>query len=183
MSRRGKTVQAIALSVAVHGCATSTPKLSVYGRPVEVLPTAGSQEPPAKGELIAVGPDRLWVLEPARVSEQTLSGIREVRVRRHGLNGRRGMQWALLGALVTGGALTLACASVEDADNCGVAFLGVAATWALIGGLSARSLESSSRLKIRAPDWEALKPYARFPQGIPEGLDLAELLSKAPPGR
>ena len=32
---------------------------------------------------------------------------------------------------------------------------------------------------MRAPYLEALRPYARYPQGLPEGLDPATLVPKA----
>lgn len=167
-------VTASIVALVVAGCAT-VPKVSVTGRLVEVRPTSAKQSPPAKGELIAVGPEQLWILEDKGIHEVPLSSIGEVDVRRHKLGGKQAALWAVVGALVTGGALTAACSSVEGNGGCGKVFLAVGATWGLFGGVSAASLERSSRLPIPSPDWEALRPYARFPQGLPPGLDPAIL--------
>lgn len=171
---------AAALCLALPGCATARTAHSVLGRRVEVEISGATAEQRPKGELIAVGPEQLYVLEPGGVRALPLSGIGEVRVRRHGLNGKRAMRWVGLGALLSGGALAGACSSVEgNGGGCfGIGAI-VAATWALIGLPAAVSLGRSSELRVRPPGWDALKPYARFPQGAPEGLDLNGLSPKA----
>lgn len=175
----------VALSLTLTGCATTGPKLSVLGRPVDVSGQGEGDARRAKGELIAVGPEQLFVLEPGRVRELPLAGIDRVRVRQHGMDGRHSMRWVGLGALITGGALAGACTSVKGNSTTSCLGVGavVAATWALIGGLSAASLESSSKLSVTGPDWDALRPYARFPQGVPEGFDLSGLLPTPPSPR
>ena len=55
-----------------------------------------------KGELLAVGPEQLWILEPTRVREVPLSEVAQVRVRLHGLDGKQAGIWTLAGALLTG---------------------------------------------------------------------------------
>ena len=181
MAIHRKLVAAV-LCVAVSGCATAKPQLSPMGRHVEVHLAAVS-DAGAKGELMAVGPEQLWVLERDGVKELPLREIDLVRVQRHGLTGQRAKAWAGLGALTTGGALTGACASVEGNSGRGCVLLGavVAVTWALIGWPSAASLGRSSELRVRKPSWNALRPYARFPQGVPEGLDLHTLHASPSP--
>ena len=164
MMTRCKTMVVAALVVFLAGCATIRPKVSVLGRPVEVQPAA------VKGELLAVGAEQLWIKERDEVREVPLAGIEQVKVKRHDLDGKRGWAWALIGAVVTGAVLTASCASVED-TSCGSVPLAVAGTWLALGGVSAASLERSSKLEVRGPNWEVLKPYARFPQGLPEELD------------
>lgn len=158
------------------GCA-STPKVPVVGRAVTVVPWG--EGPDVKGELLAVGPDRLWVRGREGVAEVHLPTVREVRVRRHGFGARRALSWALLGGLLTGGALAGACASVEGANNCGVAGLAVAGAWLLVGALAAPSMESSSRIDLRQPTPEDLRPFARMPQGLPDGLRPEDLAPEA----
>jgi len=153
--------------VMTTGCA-STPKVPVVGRAVTVVPEG--DEPKVKGELLAVGPDRLWVREEEGVAEVHLPEVREIRVKRHGFNAHAALGWALLGGLVTGGILAAACASVEDANNCGGVGLAVTGAWLLVGAAAAPSMESSSRLKLWKPTAEDLRPFARLPQGLPEGL-------------
>jgi hypothetical protein len=151
---------------------------------VEIQTLGAGKDKKVKGELLALGPEQLWVLEPSRAHEIPLSQIGQVRVRLHGLDGKRTLTWVTVGGVVAGVALTAACSSVED-TSCGGVFLASAIPWALVGGLSARSLEASSRVLIRAPDLSALRPYARYPQGLPEGLDPATLArkTKTPPPR
>ena len=166
---------AATLALCFAGCATSRPDVSVLGRNVDVRPsTKGDDLGAAKGELVAVGSEQLWVMEPTGVREVPLPRIDHVRVKRHDWGGRRAWVWTLVGALATGGTLMASCASVEGTDNCAGVGAGVGLTWLLFGGLSAASLESSSVERVRGPRFEALKPYARFPQGLPERLDPKE---------
>lgn len=174
MAIRGKPVVSAVLALALSACATATPKLPVGGRPVELKPTEGRKGPPLKGELLAVGPERLWILGPDGVRGVPAKEIEQARVRLHGLDGRKAGLWAIVGGLVTGAALAAACASAES-DNCGAVFGVTALSWALIGGPSAVSLGRSSQLRVRGPDFEPLRSYARFPQGLPEGLDPTSL--------
>jgi hypothetical protein len=156
----------------------------VFGRPVEIQTLRAGKDNKVKGELLALGSEQLWVLEPARTREVPLSEIEQVRVRLHELDGKRTLTWAAVGGIASAAALTVACSSVED-TSCGGIFYGSVIPWAVFGGLSARSLETSSRVLIRAPDLAALRPYARYPQGLPAGLDPATLVrkKKAPPTR
>jgi hypothetical protein len=158
--------------VMATGCA-STPKVPVVGRAVTVVPESEGRE--VKGELLTVGPDRLWVREKSGVTEVPLPAVREVRVKRHGFGARRALTWALLGGLATGGVLTGACASVEGTGNCGTVGLAVVGVWLLVGALAAPSMESSSRIDLWKPTPGQLRPFARLPQGLPEGLAPADL--------
>jgi hypothetical protein len=135
--------------------------------------------PEVKGELLAVGPDRLWVREEKGVAEVRLPEVREVRVKRHGFGARQALTWALFGGLITGGILTAACASVEDSGDCGRVGLAVGGLWLLTGAVAAPSMESSSRLDLRRPTPGDLRPFARLPQGLPEGV-APETLGPAP---
>jgi len=63
------------------------------------------------------------------------------------------------------GALSVACLS--DPKSC-------------FGSCPAFYLEKSSRVLVRGPDFNSLRPYARYPQGLPEGLDPALLVRKTP---
>lgn len=165
---------ALLLVVALTtGCATSGGRVSIYGRQVTAVSTAKveKQTVPREGELIAAEPARLWLLGKEQVFEIPLSSVEEVRVRRHGFTPGKALLWTLLGAVVTGGALAGACASVEGAQDCGSVFAFVGASWLVVGGLSALAMGRSSSTRIRRPKAEALSPYARFPQGLPEGFD------------
>jgi hypothetical protein len=163
-----------ALALLLTGCATTsiTSRLPVRGRTVELKMLDGEREDPIKGELLAVGPEG--------VCNVPRDGIERVRVQLHGLDGRKAGTWVVVGALVTGAALALACSSV-DAGDCGAAFGAAALPWGLIGGPSAAGLAKSSRVFIERSELDRLQPYARFPQGLPEGLDPGRLVPA--PGR
>ncbi len=167
MRRKPRFVAIGVALVLTMGCAT-TPKVPVFGRTVTVVPEG--EEPEVRGELLAVERDRLWVQDEDAVMEVPLSAVREVRVKRHDYGAGKALQWALLGGVATGGALAGACSSVEGAENCGVVGLVVAGAWLLVGALAARSMEASSRLELWHPGPEALQPFARLPQGLPEAL-------------
>ena len=169
--------------VLTTGCATGG-GVSIYGRQVTAVEVGNSKEresPPA-GELIAAEPARIWLLGKEQVFEVPLSSIEEVRVRRHGFTAEKALLWTLLGAVVTGGALAGACASV-DASDCGSVFGLVGASWLVVGGLATAAVRRSSSTRIPRPRAEALSPYARFPQGVPEGFDPRSLRPSPGPTR
>jgi hypothetical protein len=167
MRQKPRHVAAALALVLTVGCAT-TPKVPVVGRSVTVVPQG--DRPEVKGELLAVGPDRLWVQDlNDGIAEVRLPAVREVRVKRHGSGARRALTWALAGGLLTGGALAASCASA-DGESCGTVGLVVLGAWLLMGALAAPSMESSSRIELRHPTPDELRPFARLPQGLPEGL-------------
>jgi hypothetical protein len=163
----------VALGVAGldGGCATGR-GVSVYGRQVQITPRADAESrSKVQGELLAIEPGKIWVLGKERVVAVPLDAVKEVKVQRHSMTGSRVAVWSVFGALATGGALALACSTVEGNGGCGGVFLGVGATWALVGALAAPSLGSSSVTRLPHPKQEDLQPFARFPQGLPEGFD------------
>jgi hypothetical protein len=175
MRRRRRLVATSVALVMTTGCA-STPKVPVFGRAVTVVPEGAA--PKVNGELLAVGPDRLWVRESDGVAEVRLPEVHEVRVKRHGWDAGKALKWALIGGLATGGVLAGTCASVEGASHCGLVGLVVAGSWLLVGALAAPSMESSSRIDLPRPTPDDLRPFARLPQGWPAGLTPAD---PAPP--
>ena len=169
----------LALAALSAGCATGQAKLQVFGRPVTVVINAPEKER-VQGELLAVADGRVWLRADSGVREIPLAAVREVRVKRHGFGARQALTWAAVGGLVTGGALAAACATVEGNSNCAAVGLVVAGAWMGVGALSARSVESSSLIRLPAPASADLRPYARFPQGPPDGIDLRSLATPAP---
>jgi len=123
-----------------------------------------------RGELIAVSLDSIWVLGDSGLAVAPLGYVRSASMKQHSLDGRTGLVWTLVGGLVTGGLLTAACASV--CDDCGSVFRAPLGSWGIVGGVSALTLEGSSRPRFTTPDIGGkLRGYARFPQGLPAGLD------------
>jgi len=173
MRRARRLVAALVAVLMATGCA-SAPKAQVVGRTVTVEPDGECGE--IKGELLVVGPERLWVRQSDDVAEVALAGVRRIDVKRHPWDARRAGMWALIGGLATGGALTGACGATE-ADNCGVVGLITVGAWLLFGLVAAPSMESSSRLELSRPTADELRPFARLPQGWPEGVAPADLAS------
>ena len=178
MRLRARQRACVALAaLALTDCATA--QVPLFGRSVEVKAPGAQVDSTVKGELLAVGTEQLWVLEPTRVREVPLREVVQVRVRLHGLDGQKAWTWTLAGAVLSGAALAVACSHVEGDSNCGLALALAGIPWAAIGWPSASGLEKSSRVLVRAPNFEDLRPYARYPQGLPEGLDPATLVPKA----
>ena len=168
-----RTITALALCTACAGCAAHEPP--VLGRTVSIARHGGGER--VVGELVAVQDDGLLVRRSEGVAQVPLADVRAVEIRRHGWGRSRGLAWSLLGGAATGAGLAASCASVSS--GCGGVGAAVLATWLVVGGLSSLSMEASSRVRLASPSAESLRPYARFPQGLPPGLDDDSIV---PPG-
>jgi hypothetical protein len=157
----------------LNGCTFLREPPSELGRKVTL--TLAEPEPEISGELLAVADERVWIRTKAGVRDVPLSSIQKARVRRHGLDARAAAKWVAAGAVVTSLALASACARVDGNDGCERLGVVVGGTWLVIGGFSAASLAKSSRLDVTPPVSEPLRPFARFPQGLPAGVEPSEL--------
>jgi hypothetical protein len=161
-------------------CAAKSP--DAFGRSVTLVPREDRQ-PATKGELLAVGEQSLWVRTVQGVREVDTGSLREVRVKRHTLNGSWARRWGFVGGLASGIALGASCSAVEgnDAGDCARVGAVSAALWVAVGLLAAPGLESSSGLTLRPDERERLRPYARFPAGLPKKVE-PQSLAAGPPG-
>lgn len=176
MGRRMRSVMASGLAVVLASGCASTTKVPVHGRQVTVLQEGDA--PKLEGELVTVDSQSLWVEEEDEIVGVPLPSVREVRVKRHGMDGGAAGMWSLLGGLTTGGLMAGACASA-DGGSCGAVGLVVAGLWVVVGLLSAGSMERSSRLDLWKPTPEELREFARLPQGWPESFRAPTLDSGA----
>ena len=179
MSRKTRALAVVAAAVLVPGCAPTlqlrdTP---IAGREVTVV----SEGRTTKGELLVVDKDTLWLRAKDGVHELPLRDVRDVRVKRHGFGARQALTWTGIGAVASGVGLSAACSSVEGANNCGAVGAIAGGLWLLVGGITAPAFESSSRIDLPSPSAEALRPWARLPQGLPPGVSPTSL--SAPPGK
>ena len=119
------------------------------------------------GELLAVERDSVWLLtaDGAAVAVP-IADVTRARVPQQGLTANGVLTWALIGGAVSGVALAAACSS--EGGDCGAVLPGVMLAWGLFGGVSAL---------VAGPGWrsvgiaaDSLRPYARFPQGLPAGF-------------
>lgn len=139
---------------------------SAYGGWIE-LSYDRTTEQRVEGELIAVSADSVWVLD----RDQTL-GIPTVDVKSGKLTAYTAQKGALKTWVVVGALSTL--------SNGG--FLIFTAPMWIIGGSLAVGGESRAPERKSPPlGWGELAPFARFPQSMPEGIDLSTLKAKQVP--
>jgi len=174
MRRWVSLVLMLVLATAPIGCATGG-GVPVGGRHVQVTPRPDAGSKRVEGELLAVDEEKIWVLGKEQVITIPLGTVRQVNLQRHSMTAGRVGLWSAIGAVVTGGALAIACQSVEGNSDCGGALLAVGATWALGRTIAATTVRSSGKIQLDDPRTRSLQPYARFPQGLPEGVDLSKL--------
>jgi hypothetical protein len=165
-----KAASLVAIASLSAGCATGGHTISVHGRHAELTRQVadGRSRLVVKGELIAVDDARVWILGKSGLAEVPRADVARLKVRRHETTGKRGLTWALVGALVTGGAMAIACSSVSE--GCGTLFPAMAVPWLAAGAAGKSSLDNSAHLTLPARRLDDARPYARFPQGLPAGF-------------
>jgi hypothetical protein len=174
-NRERRWTAAALLAMTLAGCATNPAPRSWRPAPKEAQRSirggwiALERKQPAKerveGELIAVDDDALHVL-----TAEGLRAVPRAEVRKAKLVGY-GDESGALGAWVGIGTLS-------TLSHGGFLVLTAPLLW-LLGGGSAAADESRAGF-IREAEFHA---YARFPQGLPPGLDLATLGELSPPGQ
>jgi hypothetical protein len=128
---------------------------------VEYSSEAGNKT--AEGEFIALEKYQIYLLtgygletiSTINVQHVTLAVYKEERIAR---------TWTLLGFLSTASHGYYAAAS--------------APLWLLIGIYNASAESTSGITDSDVVDWDEIQKYARFPQGIPQGVDLRQLKRK-----
>lgn len=170
MSRR-LPVLLVAMSAVLSACLPSM-RTSPYGRRATVFPVSA---PTTTGELVAVTQDSIWLMRDSTLLVFASPEVRRVQVQRHQYNAKRTMVWMAIAGGTTALALTTACASYESSsegtgESCAPVFPAVLATFAIAGGLFSLFNQSSSRHTFTADQVDAMRPYARFPQGVPDSL-------------
>ncbi len=134
-----------------------------YGCWIIVDHISDGKERRTSGELIAISPDRLFVLNEYGISELLLSAIMGTNLEIYEESTGVGA-WAILGMLST--------------VSHGYFLVASAPVW-IIAGISAGISESKSGLmKFKGPPTQDVRMFARFPQGLPKETDLRELRMK-----
>jgi len=143
----------------------------VYGAWIELsVPVVGRRDTTIAGELIAASADTVWILpDSSRVAAVPTFSVRNGQVTRY-----RSGAGAVAGLTALGILSTL---------SNGAFLLFTAPAW-LITGVVASSNESRAPLRAVPPlAWADLAAYARFPQGLPPGIDLGEIRPKPAGGQ
>jgi hypothetical protein len=122
--------------------------------------SSGSGDKTEEGEFIAVEKNKVYLLTRTGLEEIPIPELQHVTFATYKEERMVGV-WALLGLLSTVSHGYYAAAS--------------APIW-LIGGILNASAESTSGVtKSDTIVWDEIRKYARFPQGIPLGVDLRQL--------
>ncbi|MGE5693532.1 MAG: hypothetical protein ACM3YF_07120 [Candidatus Zixiibacteriota bacterium] len=116
------------------------------------------------GELIAFEEESVYVLTDSLLVGMPTSNIIKAKLTSYDSNAGLLAIWALVGTLST--------------PSHGVGLIFSAPAW-IVGGSTATVQQSRTPIK-RFPDkpWQELRGYARFPQGLPSGLDWQSLKPK-----
>ncbi len=136
-----------------------------YGGWIELGYQEGKQVRRADGELIAVSADSVWVLNKSQGVVIPTITVKSGKLTAYEAQTGPLKAWATLGSLAT----------ISNG-----AFLIFTAPMWLIGGSLTVGGESRSPERKHPPlAWIELAPFARFPQGMPEGIELTALQPKA----
>ena len=168
--RPARSAGLLVFTVALAGCVMSGPAApSPYGREATLrLRGEVFSWPPA--ELLAVNRDTIWVWRAGSVAPFAWRDVTVVTMPRHKFGGARTLGYAALAGGLTG--LALGAEATAYGGN-GAAFLAapMMALVFVVGGLIPALLDSySSRFHFTGAEWEQMRQYARFPQGMPAHL-------------
>lgn len=137
----------------------------VYGGWIEVTVAVGRHDSTVAGELIAVRADSVWILpENGGVTALATTAVKRGRLAHYSSGAGAVSGFSALGTVTT--------------ISNGAFLIFTAPAW-IITGVVAASNESRAPLRDVPPlGWADLAAYARFPQGLPPGIDLAEIRPK-----
>jgi hypothetical protein len=135
-----------------------------YGAWIELTYLNSAELRRTDGELIAVSTDSVWVLNESQGVVIPTSTVQSGRLTAYAAQTGGLTTWTLVGTLAT----------ISNG-----AFLIFTAPMWLIGGSLTVGGESRAPERKHPPlTWVQLAPFARFPQGMPEGIALAALQPK-----
>ncbi|MEX2182668.1 MAG: hypothetical protein WD771_11550 [Gemmatimonadaceae bacterium] len=167
-----RVVLGIALALTAAGCATTQgPKrwlatgaetqTTAFGGWAELRLVSGDS---VKGELIAVSHDVLWIMRDSAVAIYIKGDVQ----------GGRVIGWNSAASDV----ITIAFFGVVSTLTHGALLIISAPIWMFVGGMASNSQAELPVRHLTVTDWSQLGAWARFPQGLPDGLDLATLRPK-----
>jgi hypothetical protein len=135
-----------------------------YGGWVELTYQQGQEKRRTEGELIAVSADSVWVLAGNQGLVIPTETVKRGKLTAYAAQTGNLTTWAALGTVAT--------------ISNGLALVFTAPMW-LIGGSLAVAGESRAPQRWSPPlTWVELAPYARFPQGMPDGIEITALQEK-----
>ena len=176
--RFDKKSQLLGAVLFLSGCATNwvpdrwlaSPEQSQvqgYGGWVTVTFNAPPKRPPVGGELISVASDQLIILTPSGAVDVSKDGTKRVVVDGYEQDVRPVRRAWLIGSLPSISHGYFAAITVG--------------LWSAAAQAALREAYSYARVTYPAQPWPDLRRYARFPQGLPTGLDVHTLQAKPLP--
>lgn len=139
---------------------------TAYGGWVDLGYTEANESRRAVGELIATSADSVWILNQSEALVIPTAAVESGKLFAYAPRTGNIAGWTVAGTLST-------------LSN-GVFLLFTAPMWIVGGSLAGRSEIRAAQRNNPPLTWVELAPYARFPQGMPEGLELAALRPKPP---
>ena len=163
------------LTCLVLGCARSSAtkgwlpvasqaRQEAFGGWIEVKYGAGEEEKEVKGELIAVEEDSLFTLSEIGLVSIAAGDISRATLRAYDSKHGTLATWTLLGTLSTA--------------SHGLILIISAPVWILWGSVTTGAASRAPEVKYRQEAWEELRKFARFPLGMPGGLDRGHMKAK-----
>jgi hypothetical protein len=134
----------------------------VYGAWTEVTYRRAVHRPETYGELIAVTPDQLTVLSATGIVMVQKKEVDDVTLTL--FSGSNIPVWLTAGIVST--------------LSHGVFLVATATLWSLAAAWDNRQYERFAEINYPGASWEELRRGARFPQGLPEGLDVHSLRAR-----
>lgn len=165
-----------ALLLLLSGCASTTApsgwlpsadesQKEAYGAWISVEYSSGSKSlNKAEGEFIAVSQDTVFILSQDELFAIPLDKIK------HGTLTTYDSQHGILALWTLGGSLSTA--------SHGVGAIISLPVWILSGTIATTGQSFAPVKTFPARSWDELKKYARFPQGLPKGIEVKKLRSK-----
>jgi hypothetical protein len=135
-----------------------------YGGWIELTYKKSAGPRRTAGELIAVSADSVWVLNDSGGIVIPTTAVQSGKLTAYAAQTGNLTTWTLLGTLST--------------ISNGALLIFTAPMWLIGGSLTVGGEARSPERKHPPLGWIELAPYARFPQGMPEGLQLTALQPK-----
>jgi len=136
-----------------------------FGSWVRIEDRSGNRPAVIEGELIAVDRDTIHVHTSGRLVSLPGASVGSVTLTKFRIEYGSVAMWAALGTLSTA--------------SHGFGLILSAPVWMLAG--TAATSAASRAPRVQSTDPQTLRPFARFPQGIPPGLDRTTLRPKSWP--
>jgi hypothetical protein len=146
----------------------STPAVAqreAYGGWIAVETAPEPSKRTVEGELIAITPDTLHVLTADSLVSLAIGEVASATLTTYDARSGRIQTWSIVGAVST--------------LSHGVWLVLSLPTWILVGTTATAS--ASKEPRVQSLDAALLRPHARFPQGLPPGLDRRALRQKRVP--